>query len=137
MRAFSLLFLLLFTVPSQGWVFRSYVVEKHKLERTRTNKSREIVRRYYANGTLQYEGEYRRNRPDGMSREFYDDGALKAEIPFRNGREDGYAHFYYRSGALKARIDYDKGAIEEIVNYDSLGNSTTQKPIPRRYKKAQ
>lgn len=91
------------------------------MERTKTDKSREVIRKYYSDSTLQFEGEYHRGRPDGLSKEYYPDGTIKAEVYFRNGRENDTARFYYPSGILKAEIIYDKGKIEETIRYDSTG----------------
>ncbi len=106
---------------SSGWIFRSYYSEFDLMERTKTNKSREIIRKYYPDRTLQFEGEYHRGRPDGISKEFYQSGTKKAEVIFRNGREHGRAVFYYPTGVKKAVIMYDKGKIEETYQFDSTG----------------
>ncbi len=96
------------------------------MERTKTDKSREVIRKYYPDSTLQFEGEYHRGRPDGLSKEYYPSGIIKAEVPFRNGRENGLAKFYYPSGLLQAEIYYDKGKVEKTLRYDSTGTKIPQ-----------
>lgn len=108
------------TVTS-AWIFRSYYSEVDLMERTQTDKSREVIRKYYPDSTLQFEGEYHRGRPDGLSKEYYPDGTIKAEVFFRNGRENDTARFYHPNGVLKAEIVYDKGKIEETMRYDTTG----------------
>lgn len=124
MKQIALLLLLLFSAVtlSHGWIFRSYYSEVDLMERTKTDKSREVIRKYYPDSTLQFEGEYHRGRPDGLSREYFPTGILKAEVFFRNGRENGAARFYYPNGNLQAEILYDKGKVEETIRYDSSGN---------------
>lgn len=130
MKRFVLTLVILLTAVSvsSGWIFRSYYSEVDLMERTKTDKSREVIRKYYPDSTLQFEGEYHRGRPDGLSKEYYPDGTTKAEVFFRNGRENDTARFYYPNGNLKAEIVYDKGKIEKTIRYDSTGTKISILP---------
>lgn len=136
MKQLALLLTLIFSMTSvsSAWIFRSYYSEVDLMERTKTDKSREVIRKYYPDSTLQFEGEYHRGRPDGLSREYYPNGTIKAEVYFRNGRENGVARFYYPTGVLQAEIVYDKGKVEETIRFDSTGKKI-EHPFRKRLKK--
>tara|TARA_R110002020_G_scaffold72329_1_gene186240 strand:- start:1117 stop:1635 length:519 start_codon:yes stop_codon:yes gene_type:complete len=76
-----------------------------------TNKNNELqfndgwFRRYWSNGNLRYEWEYKDGkRVDGLSYGYYEDGKIKTSIEWKDGKVDGYRTEYWESGNKLQKI---------------------------------
>ena len=86
--------------------------------------------KYYRNGVLESEINYKNNKLHGYAKNYYENGSIQSESNFKNGKLSGITASFHQNGKLQSKINYDKGIIidnEVSVFYDS-GNlkSTTQ-----------
>jgi ribosomal protein L40E len=60
---------------------------------------------------------------NGPSRKYYRNGRLKSEVDYKDGKREGAARLYYESGQLKAEGTYQNGQLTGPVReYDEKGN---------------
>ena len=116
------------------------------------NRLHGISIKYWGNGNLKSEEEYRNDIPHGYFRDFYRDGGRnrlgnykrgqkhgvfvkywpngekRTEASFNDDIEDGLSLDYYRDGTLKKEIPYEKGIVKgDMKSYDKNGRLTKSK----------
>ena len=66
-----------------------------------------MVKEYYNNGKLKFEGFYKNNKRDGIGKEYYDNGKLKFEGEYKDGKRKGYGKEYdYNTGKIIHEKEY-------------------------------
>ena len=80
-----------------------------------------LQQEYNRNAILISEESYSHGRLDGVSR-FYKNGLLSRQIEYRNGFLDGTYREFYPSGLIKLEIRWRRGIPEEGYIYDETGN---------------
>ena len=58
--------------------------------------------KYYNNGNLKYQGQFKDNKAYGLFFYFYNTGELKAEKEFFHNGEAAATHFFYKDCTLKS-----------------------------------
>ncbi|MCM8831420.1 MAG: hypothetical protein NC918_04445 [Candidatus Omnitrophica bacterium] len=80
---------------------------------------REIIRKYYNDGKLEFEEDYLGNKAYGIWRSYYENGNIKIETDVLNDTKKTY----YESGKLKSHTYIDKDNFRKIIKtYDEDGN---------------
>ena len=54
-----------------------------------------MIKEYYKNGNLEFEGEYLKGKRNGKGKEYYNNGTLKYEGDFLNGLWKGNGKEYF------------------------------------------
>lgn len=111
-----------------------------------------VLIKYWANGNLRSEEEYRNDIPHGYFRDFYrtgmknrlgnykrglkhgkffkywSNGEKRTEAHFQDDFEEGLVVDYYKDGTLKKEIPYEQGIVKgEVKIYDKNGRLTRSK----------
>ena len=69
-----------------------------------------LFRKYWSNGNLRYEWEYKDGkRADGESKGWYESGQLKQVTNWKNGKENGLHTQYYENGVKHKEYTYTNG----------------------------
>ncbi len=102
-----------------------------------------IIKRYYEDSILKFEGSIINGLPEGLWRTYYKSGNIKSAINFKNGSVDGIVIFYYddeqqsisakarfrknkmvgvyreyyRNGVRKLQLEYDDGVADGIIEF--------------------
>lgn len=71
-------------------------------------------KRYYINGTLQFDVNYKNDILDGPYKEYHPNGKLKVEGVYENGVPNGLFKFYHLNGKLKKEIKYKNGKRDKL-----------------------
>lgn len=79
-------------------------------------------RAWHANGQLEEEGEYRRNKRVGKWRNWYANGQLKRDIDYVEGAFQGMRLTYWENGRLKRRDSLFNGEVIRGLCLDSSGS---------------
>ncbi|HRN42940.1 MAG TPA: toxin-antitoxin system YwqK family antitoxin [Vicingus sp.] len=66
---------------------------------------------YYPSGNLQEEVNYVKGKPEGLFKEYYENGQLKQEVNLVNGIQQGLLTAYYENGVLETKQNYVDGKI--------------------------
>ena len=69
----------------------------------------DTIRRYYQNGKLKSEDNYRDGEPFGLWRTWYQNGQLKDEVNIKNGKRDGFHLRWFENGQLQNEINIKNG----------------------------
>lgn len=67
------------------------------------------VSKFYDDGRLWYETEFKNGEIDGVEREYYENGRLKREENYKNNKKDGIAKYYTYDGKLADEKNYKDG----------------------------
>ena len=70
-----------------------------------------ISKFYYPSGNLQEEVNYVKGKPEGLFKEYYENGQLKQEVKLVNGIQQGLLTAYYENGVLETKQNYVDGKI--------------------------
>jgi len=105
-------------------VFRYYENGKLKTEANyRNDKLDGVGKVYYENGTVSTETNYEDGKPDGLMRTYYEDGNIKEEMSYKNGILNGLLSSYYRNGKLEVEKTLKNGQLNgPSKHYDQDGN---------------
>ena len=68
-----------------------------------------IKRKWYKDGTLDYELEYEHGKPIGLEKEYWSNGNIRFETPYENGVRHGDAKLFYQNGKFARIKKYRKG----------------------------
>lgn len=75
-------------------------------------------RRYWSNGNLRYEWEYKNGqRADGVARGWWSNGNLKQTIEYRDGKWNGLKIGWYESGNIKSEVTYKDNNFHGLWHY--------------------
>ena len=77
-------------------------------------KGKGLVKEYYDNGKLRFEGEYVNGQRNGKGKEYNYDSKLRFEGEYLNGKKNGKGKEYYAKGNLKFDGEY-------LYNYNIKG----------------
>jgi antitoxin component YwqK of YwqJK toxin-antitoxin module len=78
-----------------------------------------LWKKYYQNGKLQYEGNFKNNKPVGELKRYTNDGVLKAVLDFEENSNNIYAKFYHPGKKIQAEGIYIGQSKDSIWNYYS------------------
>ena len=81
-----------------------------------------LCRTWYEDGQLMYDNNFKDGKRDGLSREWYENGQLKFEYNFKDGKEDGLCRGWHENGQLKNEYNYKDGTLIDDRCYDENGN---------------
>lgn len=88
-----------------------------------------LIKRYYANGNIKSEIEYKEGKRHGLAKRYYEDGGLHQEINYINNIKDGEAKTYYKNGRLFQVTPYENGYIQGLrLKYRENGNLMAEVP---------
>jgi ubiquinone/menaquinone biosynthesis C-methylase UbiE len=116
-------FWLLRGTPYTGLVINYYLNGK-KLEEARMVRGvpEGMMRRWYQNGQVQLEREYKAGKMDGMDREYYEDGTLWKEGRFAADSAEGAWKAWFPNGRVQLINNYRHGqGVDSAVKYYSTG----------------
>ncbi len=86
-------------------------------------------KKYYENGTVQFEYSYRSGQLHGLTKEFYETSELKAEHEYRAGKLVSKRRFR-RNGDLEYELKYEDGQkIEYKIEYHPTGERFRQRTL--------
>ncbi len=86
-------------------------------------------KKYYDNGTIQFEYSYRSGQLHGLTKEFYETGELKGEHEYRAGKLVNKRNFR-RNGDLEYELKYEDGQkIEYKIEYHPTGERFRQRTL--------
>ncbi len=132
---------------------------KGSIQRAIPKKWNGVYKKYYKNGNLELETNYRWGRPNGLEKGYYEDGSLSKVTEYKNGKaqvlkqyyptgelmtetfcnEEGKAHGlasgYYKDGKLQDETKYINGKWKEIREYYKNGNLKLEKFSQNRWQK--
>ena len=69
--------------------------------------------RYYQNGQLKAEGNFKKGEADGIYKSWYENGQLEHEINYTGGELNGFSESYYENGQLKSSGFYKDGKMKD------------------------
>ena len=88
------------------------------------------VKRYYKNGQIKYEWNFKDGEYDGKSFSYYKNGQIHSEENYIDGKFNGNMMFYYKNGQIKEERNFkdgmedgkmtyynEDGSIKEVRNY--------------------
>ena len=82
-----------------------------------------IVQKFYEDGTLEMESEFKQGILDGVSKSYYKNTKLEMEGSYTEGRKNGVFKEYYENGKIKSEINYSYDLKEGLAKtYYSNGN---------------
>jgi SAM-dependent methyltransferase len=122
---------LLHGTPYTGLVIDYYLNGKEQEEARMVRGVAEgIMRRWYQNGQVQLEREYKAGRIDGMVREYYEDGTLWKEGRFADDKAEGPWKAYFPNGRVQLINNYLHGdLVDSAVKYYSTGAISQRIPF--------
>jgi len=127
----TVMVLLFVPFSAEAQVFRGYATDGTLLYRFDRMVDKEVLRRYFPDGTLKLIAPYKNNRLDGAVKAYHPNGVLKFDIPYHNGKRDGIARFYYDNGVLMAKVTYEKNRETGAARfYSAEGLPTKPSPLP-------
>ncbi|HHB91741.1 MAG TPA: hypothetical protein ENK59_00825 [Thioploca sp.] len=86
-------------------------------------------KKYYDNGSVQFEYSYRSGQLHGLTKEYYETGELKAEHEYRSGKLISKRRFR-RNGDLEYELKYEDGQkIEYKIEYYPTGERFRQRTL--------
>ena len=83
-----------------------------KIVRFYKNDKLEVLKkeiRYYNNGQVRMEGNYKGNLKSGVWKYYYEDGTLWSEGQYKEDQRNGYGITYYANGKKKIKGHYTNG----------------------------
>ncbi len=98
------------------------------------NDTTGMIKIFYPDSTLWYEGEIENGHPDGLWRTYYNSGNLKSSVLYENGVVNNYVVFFYDNPGntiqIKAKFENNKiegkyleyhenGRLKAKINYES------------------
>ena len=82
-----------------------------------------IVQKFYEDGNLEIESEFKEGILDGVSKSYYKNTKLEMEGSYTEGRKNGVFKEYYENGKIKSEINYSYDLKEGLAKtYYSNGN---------------
>lgn len=82
-----------------------------------------IVQKFYEDGNLEIESEFKEGILDGVSKSYYKNNKLEMEGSYTEGRKNGVFKEYYENGKIKSEINYSYDLKEGLAKtYYSNGN---------------
>ncbi len=123
-----ILFILLLTIPFIGFGQTEYVKEYHKngqLEyegNFKDGKREGLWKYYYSTGQLEWEGNFKDGKEEGLFKIYYENGQLMMEGNYKDGKREGLSKEYYKNGQLKWEGNFKD---EELISkkcWDEKGN---------------
>ncbi|OEJ99700.1 toxin-antitoxin system YwqK family antitoxin [Roseivirga misakiensis] len=85
---------------------------------------------YYSNGNKIVEGYSVNDNAEQIWKNYYPDGTLSDQTYNSQGQDNGYQYSYTPDGQLFSRFKWKMGTLEEVIQYDSLGNELTTQNLP-------
>ena len=74
-----------------------------------------IVKRYYENGNLDFETQYKNDKQEGIKKWYYENGNLMEETPYKNGKYEGVVKEWYENGNILSEIPFMNGKLHGSV----------------------
>jgi len=88
-------------------------------------------KKYYKNGSLQWEGAFNDGQKDGLWVFFNNDGHKKMEVTFKNGIYEGIVKGYHKNGNLRYEGFYANGKETGLWKfYDEQGAELKVETLP-------
>lgn len=85
---------------------------------------------YYINGKLKKEGYMVDGNEEGYWKSYYIDGTLEEVDYYHNGDIEGWLEYRDETGKLISEDFYQLGCITQVIDYDTLGNITSNIRLP-------
>jgi len=99
MKKITSIFFILFLVLSS----LSFAQTNNNLNQTDEKGQKQgYWKKYYNNGNIQYEGEFKNNKPVGVMKRYSPQGYLKAELKYIENSQKIYAKFFYPNQNIEA-----------------------------------
>ena len=70
-----------------------------------------LCKRYYGNGKIRIEYNYKDGKIHGLFKYYYEDGELKWEDNWKNGVSHGLCKYYYENGELECEYNWENGIL--------------------------
>ena len=73
-----------------------------------------LCKKYYEDGQLELEYNYKEGKFDGLCKEYYENGQLKFEHNYKEEKLDGLCKDYYENGQLELEYNYKEGKMHGL-----------------------
>ena len=80
-----------------------------------------IVFKEYENGQLEYEGNYKDGKEDGLGKRWYESGQLMFEMNYKDGKRDGIIKHWLENGKLGGEQVFKNGLSSISGAFSQIG----------------
>ncbi len=82
----------------------------------------DLIEEFYPSGALKTEANYNKNgKLEGIAKRYFENGKLQFERNYKNGKREGIAREYFSNGSLKTEMKFKNGKVISKKDYDESG----------------
>ena len=86
-----------------------------------------LIQKWYENGQLKYEGNFKDGKKDGLVQEWFENGQLQYRMNYKNGEYHGKLEKWYENGQVLYKQIWKNGQFIEGTHYKENGDVVSKK----------